>query len=142
MSEQQDSSARVVPEGFILMDKIGGFNDVIAPCYARFRGKEIDLGFFVEAHHCNPMGSCHGGMLMTFVDIMFAGVVCTHIGKFVGTPTININCDFVAGARQGDWLQNETHFLHLTNSVAYIGGSIVGPNGIVLRANGAFRLPK
>lgn len=142
MSDQKDVAAGTIPEGFTLLKSLGGFNDVVAPCYVRFRDKQIDFGFFVEPHHCNPAGNCHGGMLMTFVDIMFAGMVCSHLGKFAITPTMSINCDFVAGARKGDWLQSEMHFLHLTNSVAFVGGAIIGPGGIVLRANGTFKLPK
>jgi hypothetical protein len=42
----------------------------------------------------------------------------------------------------GDWLQSERHFLHLTNSVAFVAGAIHGPGGVVIRANGTFRLPK
>lgn len=142
MSEQKDVAVRAVPDGFTLLRELGGFNDVVAPCYVRFGENDIAFGFFVEPHHCNPMGSCHGGMLMTFVDIMFAGIVCHRIGKFVGTPTMNISCDFLSAPKVGDWVQSELHFIHLTNSVAFVGGAIIGPAGIAVRANGAFRLPK
>jgi uncharacterized protein (TIGR00369 family) len=131
-----------VPEGFVPMKEIGGFNDHVGPCYIRFRDQDFDFGFVVEDHHCNPAGLCHGGMLMTFVDIMFAGMVCARLGKFAMTPTMNLTCDFVAAAKKGDWLQSELHFVHLTGSVCYISGAIVGPQGVVLRANGTFRLPR
>jgi len=146
MSDQETVSTRTPPEGFALMKELGGFNDLVAPVYARFRNKEgdkdIDFGFFVEAHHCNPADHCHGGMLMTFVDVMFAGMVCMRLGKFAMTPTMNITCDFVAAAKKDEWLQSEMHFMHLTNSVGYVSGAIVGPAGVVLRANGTFKLPK
>lgn len=142
MSDNAVQPNREPPEGFVPLKDMGGFNEVVAPSFVRFHDDGIDFGFFVEKQHCNPMGTCHGGMLMTFVDIMFAGMLCRRLGKFVGTPTMNINCDFLAAPVVGDWLQSEMHFMHFTNSVGYVSGAIIGPNGTVLRASGAFKLPK
>jgi len=142
MSDKAVQPTRQPPEGFVPIKNMGGFNDVIEPAFARFTEDGVDFGFFVEKKHCNPMGTCHGGMLMTFVDIMLGGYLCRRVGKFVGMPTININCDFLAAPVVGDWLQSEIHFLHFTASVGYVSGSIIGPQGTVLRASGAFKVPK
>lgn len=142
MSNEEVAVTRQPPEGFVLIRTGDGFNSVIMPAYVQFHDHGVNFGFFVEKKHCNPMGTCHGGMLMTFVDVMLGGTLCRKFGKFVNVPTLNLSCDFVSSPIVGDWLYSELHSLHMTRSVGYVSGAIIGPKGLVVRASGSFKLPK
>ena len=119
-----------------------GFTDTLQPFYGKFNEEHARFGFYVEEKHCNPAGICHGGALMTFLDIAFGGVIMNKFEEFKALPTINMNTDFVALGVKGDWLESEITFLHMTKTMAFIGGEIRSANGPVVRANGSFRLPK
>ncbi|NRB38617.1 MAG: PaaI family thioesterase [Pseudomonadales bacterium] len=124
-----------IPEGL-------GFTDTVQPCYVNMTGEHAIFGIRVEEQHCNPAGICHGGALMTFLDIAFGGVVMNKLTEFYVLPTITMNTDFVSPGIKGDWLESEINFFHLTKTMAFVGGIIKGSNGPVVRANASFRLPK
>ena len=69
-----------IPDGFEPLREPPGFVAVNGPLYVRYqRGVEgqpetnlLQLGFRVEARHCNPTGKLHGGMMATFCDMLMA----------------------------------------------------------------------
>ncbi|MDY0005813.1 MAG: PaaI family thioesterase [Spongiibacteraceae bacterium] len=130
-----------VPEGFVAFPRGYGFNDAIAPLYYRMVDNAPEFAFRVEKHHCNPIGICHGGVFMTFMDIALSGAICASLGKLVATPTISMAFDFLAGGQLGDWLRAEVQSVHTTRRLGFASGLVVGPSGPVARANGCFRLP-
>jgi uncharacterized protein (TIGR00369 family) len=130
------------PEGFTPLPQGLGFNDALAPVYIKVDDKGWTCGFHVAEHHLNPAGICHGGVLMTLVDLTMAGMIGHHINQMLGVFTVNLNVDFLAPGRLGDWLEFHCHHLHTTKVLATVSGVLVGPAGIVARANGIFRLPK
>src|SRR3546814_5703140 len=53
-----------------------GFMAVNGPLWGRIDDDGLPvMGFRVEARHCNPMQTCHGGMLMTFADMLLGFTV-------------------------------------------------------------------
>lgn len=131
-----------VPEGFELMHTGLGFTDVSAPIYRCYRNGEAVFGFYVQKHHCNPMGICHGGMIMLMFDIVLGAAAHHASGAKHGLPTINMNLDFVAPAFVDDWIETSVTFDHLSKNLVMVGGILHGPNGVVARANGAYKRPK
>ena len=60
-----------IPTGFRRVDLAHNpFLDRIGPLYARLADGEFVLGFRVEPGHCNPGGTCHGGMMSTLADML------------------------------------------------------------------------
>ena len=60
-------------------------------------------GFRVLDKHSNMGGNCHGGMLMTFADILLSRAVLEVAqAPFV---TVRMVTDFVGPARVGDWVE-------------------------------------
>lgn len=118
-----------------------GFNDALQPLWFRQPGDSMEVGLVVEEHHCNAMGICHGGVLMTLMDIALSGAVCTAFGKMVGIPTVTMGFDFLQAGRLGEWLVSEIAPVHLTRTLGFAHGIVLGPRGPIARANGCFRLP-
>lgn len=136
-----DGSGKIA-DGYILLPDGLGFNDAFAPVYVKVDEHGWHCGFFVEKHHLNPQGICHGGVLMSFCDLAMAGNIGHHINEMMGIFTINMNTDFLSPGRLGQWLEMRVHHLHTTRTMATIGGLIHGPEGVVVRTNGIYRLPK
>ena len=58
------------PPGFEPIDVRGGFVQVNGPLFGRHDGSALWVGFRVEQRHCNLMGTCHGGMMAMFCDML------------------------------------------------------------------------
>mgnify|MGYP000860264911 FL=1 len=139
---EQPMSERMPPPGFFALPMGLGFNDAFAPVYINIDGADWNCGFFVEQHHLNPQGVCHGGVLMSFIDLAMAGAIGHYINNMMGMFTTNMTVDFIAKGNEGDWLHFEIDHIHTTRLLGTISGRIMGPGGLVARANGTFRLPK
>ena len=99
------------------------------------------LGFRVLDHHVNPAGVCHGGMMVTVMD-MALGIAMARAGKFKGfVPTVNMTTDFLRPAKHGDWLESKVEFGRASRRMAFAEGLLIGPDGPVLRCNGIGKLP-
>ncbi len=78
---------------------------------------------------------------MLLADMTGAAGVNHARGVTAGSPTMNINLDFIAAGRLGEWLQAEAEQVSLKRSFAFCNGTITGPSGIVARFNGTFYIP-
>jgi uncharacterized protein (TIGR00369 family) len=132
----------LIPDGFKLFCADGSFNDAIAPVYLKVDDRSPIMGMRVAKQHCNFVGICHGGSLMTFMDIALAAAVCGELGKYTNTPTVSISFDFMAAAKEGDWLYGDIQSVKLTRTMAFVSAMIMGPNGSVARASACFKLPR
>lgn len=131
-----------IPEGFELFPLDQTFNDALSPMFYRIDASGTCWGLYVEKKHTNMMGVCHGGVLMTLMDFALSAVVCHAMGKFTGTPTISMSCDFLAKAVEGDWIYADVEALKITRTIGFSHGVVRRKDGTVLmRASGSFKLP-
>lgn len=60
-----------IPDGFApLQLRPNPYINACGPLYGRRDGDALCLGLRVERRHCNPAGSCHGGMLATLAGML------------------------------------------------------------------------
>jgi uncharacterized protein (TIGR00369 family) len=130
-----------VPKGFVPFPFSTGFASLVGPIYVTRRGKEIVLGFRVEDRHCNPAGICHGGMMMTVMDMAVGSNIASHGGVEAFTPSVQLAYDFLQPGKPGQWLESKTDFVHTTRRTGFANGYLIGPDGPVMRANGICKLP-
>jgi uncharacterized protein (TIGR00369 family) len=131
-----------IPEGFRKRDFGDGFIAVNGPLYARRTDGGLQLGFRVEARHCNPMGICHGGMMATFCDMLLpisAHVLSAEIGRRY-LPTINLQVDYLAASPLGAWVQGEAQLLRSTRSLVFMQGLVQADGVNVARVSGIFKM--
>lgn len=139
------------PEGFKPIDfqrfnDWRNFNTHIGPLYFR-RGEKgtpdaFVMGLRVQPYMCNPAGTLHGGMMMTVADLiggMGAMAVAGIKGKFA--PTVNMTFDFIAPAREGDWVEGRLELMRQTRSMlfSHIWLSVGGTK--ILRASCIVKIP-
>jgi len=128
------------PPGFEKLREGFGFADVLQPLYRR-AGDTPAMGMYVRERHINTLGICHGGVLMTLADIVASLSVWRARGRNAGNPTINLSFDFIAAAREGDWIQAEADRVTVKRNVGFSSGVVTsGDGGIVCRFSGGFYL--
>ena len=130
-----------IPNGFELLPPGLGFTDAIHPCFRRMEEEGVTMGLRVEKHHCNMMGICHGGVLMTLADITAASGVNIVRGKKAGSPTINLSLDFISAGRLGQWLQADVTSTTVKRRFGFCSGLISSSEAVVARFSGTFYLP-
>jgi uncharacterized protein (TIGR00369 family) len=139
------------PAGFRLIDfqrdsAVVNFNTHVGPLYWR-RGEkgsrdEFVMGFRVQPYMCNPAGTLHGGMMMT-VAVLVGGMGATILagirGKFV--PTVSMTFDFVAPAREGDWVEGRAELVRATRSLLFSHIWLTVGDTRILRASCIVKVP-
>jgi len=130
-----------IPAGFEVLPRGLGFTDVIQPCYRKLEETTVAMGLRVEPQHCNMMGVCHGGVLMTLADITAASGVNIVCGKTAGSPTLNLALDFISAGRKGQWLEAQITQTTVKRRFGFCSGLISNSEGVVARFNGTFYLP-
>jgi uncharacterized protein (TIGR00369 family) len=130
-----------IPDGFMPLRANESFIDSVGPLYGRLRGTDYSIGLLVEQRHCNLAGICHGGMLTTLAD-MQCGLglrFASGIEKFF--PTISLNCDFLDGARKGEWIEGTSEVVKVTRRLAFVTCLLQVGGRKVLRANATLKIP-
>lgn len=132
-----------IPEGFKLFPADNSFNDAMAPLYMKITEQGTIFGLRVEQRHSNPMGICHGGVLMTLMDFALSASICHKIEKYLAMPTISMSMDFLAMGNKGDWIWADVECLKVTRKMGFAQGIVRNSEGVALmRASGSFNLPK
>lgn len=135
------SQEESIPPGFESVGTGLGFTDSLQPIYRYFVDGEVKFGLRVDAQHCNSLGICHGGVLMTLGDITAASGVGLACGKVLGHPTVNLSMDFINAAKKGEWIEGRTDLVEIKRRFGFSSGGIYNERGLVARFNTTFYLP-
>jgi uncharacterized protein (TIGR00369 family) len=130
-----------VPDGFQPFPEDQGFTNHIGPLYFCVDDGVGVMGFVVQDIHMNPAGICHGGMMMTLMDMAVGMNVQMAAKTEAFSPTIQMSYDFLQPAFKDEWLVSEIDFRHTTRRLGFASGLMIGPNGPVMRCNGLAKLP-
>ena len=115
------------------------FNAYVGPLYLRADGGVHHALFEVKEHHLNFGGVVHGGMLMTFAD-MVLGQAARRAMDGQLCSTISLNCDFVASAKLGDWIQGTGRIVRKTRSILFLSGELYTEDRTLLTASGIWKV--
>ena len=130
------------PPGYVSLPPTPG-NAFLLHCtelWGRLEGEAPAFGFRVLPHHCNPLGACHGGMLLTFVDSFLPNVPrFGPEGDDGATPTVSISTDFLSFAKLGDWVEGRGRLLRRTSNLIFVEGLVTVGDTLVMRASGIFK---
>ncbi|MBL4639174.1 MAG: PaaI family thioesterase [Kordiimonadaceae bacterium] len=94
-------------------------------------------GFRVLDKHINAGGVCHGGMLMTFADILLSRAVMEVVQPpFV---TIRMVTDFVGAGFKGQWLEGTAEVQGEADGVITVTGKVTSDRGTVISCHALFK---
>ena len=126
------------PEGFDPIDPTLGFGGRNGPIFEKIGEGDSTRGFRVLEKHTNKGRICHGGMLMTFADIVAARAVHEVAGfPFV---TMRLSTDFVAAGALGSWVEGRARAIPKGKSVAFVEGEITSEGAVLMTFSGMFKL--
>ena len=131
------------PEGFEEITASIGFTDVLKPFYRSVRDGEVSMGMWVQPHHTNLIGICHGGVLMTLADVGASWALNSLRERISGAPTMNLSFDFISAAKAGDWLETHSDRVELKKRFGFSSGVVVNGDGkLICRYSGTFYFPE
>ncbi|MFB4302769.1 PaaI family thioesterase [Actinomadura sp. NTSP31] len=91
------------PAGFVPYDRpsplitaIGGF--------ARHAADPLRAGFAVDGPKTNARGLLHGGVIAAVGDVAIGHALAVRTDPPTPLITVNLSCDLVGTAREGDWV--------------------------------------
>jgi uncharacterized protein (TIGR00369 family) len=130
------------PPGFEPWQAEQYFYGTIGPMFMRYADGHINLGFRVGDKHVNAAQICHGGMLVTLVDIQMGLGANIDLGINGFTVTVNLTTDFLAAARLGQWVQGRNKVVKQTRSLIFSEGMLTVDDEPILRANAVLKVPR
>jgi acyl-coenzyme A thioesterase PaaI-like protein len=126
-----------IPQGYALLDWRRGFGRQIGPLYRRQGEAAMSMGFRVEEYHTNGMTNAHGGMLMSFADMAWGGIVSVETSSY--WVTVRITCDFLSSARLGDWVEGAGEVLSSADGLYLVRGRVWSGARELMTGAGVFK---
>jgi uncharacterized protein (TIGR00369 family) len=100
------------------------------------------LSLPVEAHLRNSLGTVHGGVIMSLLDVALCTAARTLHPDSTGVITIDLSTSFIGGG-SGDMLYAEAHVLKDGRSMSFVEGEAKNADGsLVAKAIGTVRVRK
>lgn len=126
------------PDGFYSIVSNSPFGWEVGPFFEKKTDDNtVRRGFRVTSKHLNAGGVCHGGMLMTFADILIASAV------FKAAPppfvTIKLATEFVGAAHIGVWIDGRAEVVGLHDGFATVIGTISEGETVVASVSAVFK---
>ncbi len=125
------------PEGFTPISSSNPFGTAVGPVYELQNDEGWVRGVVIEDRHANRGGVAHGGMLMSFADIVSARAAMEVTNeRFV---TLRLAADFVAPAPIGLWLEGRAKVTKQKGSTLFIACRLEAAGKLILRASAVFK---
>ena len=118
------------PGNMIVQSDFDPAEDHIGPFYyAPKESSEVGVyGFKLKDHHCNAMGSVHGGVLMTFADFALCMAATDHY-ETETCVTVSFACEFLTGASLGQVILSRPRINRKTGSLVFVAGECLVEGG-------------
>jgi uncharacterized protein (TIGR00369 family) len=126
-----------VPAGFELSRRTSPFLDLIGPVYTRTTERGILLGLRARTEHLNTRGFVHGAILAAMLDVVCARN-CAALTEHLSVVTVSLTVDYVAAARDGDWLEASAAVTRVGRRLAFADGRVDAAGKHVAKASAVF----
>lgn len=126
-------------ETYRIVDALDPHEMNTGPFYWRRREEEgLKFAFVAEQKHCNSGGIVHGGLLMTFADMVMC-VAGQEGTTDQGVFTISFNSEFIASAKVGETVKARTEVTRRTGRMAFVRADIYTENDLVMTCSAVLR---
>ncbi len=125
------------PKGFEPIVSNSNFGWENGPLFEKITPIGWSRGFRVAERHINAGGMCHGGMIMTFADILLAAAVM----QLTNPPfvTVRLTTDFLGPSLLGDWIEGTGAAYDAGDGLFSVSGVIKANGKLVANASGLFK---
>jgi uncharacterized protein (TIGR00369 family) len=128
-----------VPEGFAPHWRKSGLTDPWEPLYSRRTGEAVYIGLRAGPAHSNSRGFVHGGLISALADNAM-GLSCGEALGHVRLVTVNLTVDFLAAAKQGQWLEIRPKVVRRGSTLCFATAEAFSDETLCARANAIFRV--
>lgn len=125
------------PEGWRVTDPFDAFEKHAGPFLSPETG-EPRYAFRVEARHCNSGGTVHGGLLMTFADLVMC-VTATRDTPDERALTVSLTASFVDAGALGDLVEARGEVIRRTGSLVFGRGEVLVGERVLLSYTGVVK---
>lgn len=133
-SPQPPPDASAPPRGFLPAHRSSPFLDLVGPVWVRRVGG-LGTGVYglrIQERHANSRGSAHGGLLMTFADVVLGYTAAFSQDPPAPLTTASISVDFAGTAKIGDWVEGRADVQRIGRALAFVNAYLsVGDTRIV-----------
>ena len=125
------------PEGFVPIVHSNPFGAHIGLIYECEDDGGFRRGFYIGEKLANSARIAHGGVLMTFADVVLARAVMREIDSMA--VTVRMTCDFLAPARLNAWVEGTAKVTRATKSLVFAEGTLSVAGKAIFAAQGLFK---
>lgn len=112
--------------------------EAAGPFYFRLEDEVPVAAFRAERKHMNGAGVVHGGCLLAFADFaLFA--IATHAMDGAYGLTVALTSEFLAGPKQGAWIEARGEVLRAGGSLVFVRGIVTGDGQPCLNFSGTIK---
>ncbi|MEE8295685.1 MAG: PaaI family thioesterase [Sphingomonadales bacterium] len=112
-----------IPKGFEPIKSENPFGKAVGPIFEKKDGDGWVRGFRVGENHTNQGRIAHGGVLMTFADIVLARAVLDVAP--LPFATVQMSCQFVAPALWGAWIEGRGKVTRRTRDLVFVSCELI-----------------
>lgn len=119
-----------------------GFNGFIGPVLVKSgSAPEAERRFRIAATgpRLNGAGMAHGGFLMAVADTIM-GFTANEVLEGQRASTVTLNCDFVAGAKDGEIIEGSVAITRRTRSLIFLTCTLSAGERAVMAATGIWKI--
>ena len=116
-----------------------GFFSTIGALWSRPLDQSWEYGLHVEAHHENPLGIAHGGMLVTLMDQAISMIAWSASGR-KPCATIQLDTHFLAPAKAGDFIVARAEVTRQSATLVFLRGALIVRDREILTAQGLMKI--
>jgi acyl-coenzyme A thioesterase 13 len=128
-----------IPEGFQPSQRSSAYLDLVGPLFEKPDG-EYRIGLAVDDRHVNARGFCHGALLAMLADIALGRALAMSQTPRLNLVTTNLNLNYLAAAKLGDWLEASAKIDRIGKRVAHSSGYVLANGKPVLQATAVFQV--
>lgn len=128
--------------GWERFESRSGYEELVSPLWFRRdadQGGQLVFGFKAAPKYINTRKIVHGGMLLGFADHVL-GMTVWHAIGCKPCATLSLTCNFVAAAKEGEWVEGRGSISRITRSVVFIRGEVSVGDRTVLTASGVWKV--
>lgn len=116
-----------------------GFADRLGPLWTRQEDGGRAYGVLCMPEHLNPAGFVHGGALCALFDHMVSTLAWEAVGRRP-CVTVQLNTQFLAPAREGDFLEARGRVVKTTATLVFMEGTIIADVRDLLAGSGVLKI--
>tara|TARA_R110000787_G_scaffold3020_8_gene11990 strand:+ start:15045 stop:15467 length:423 start_codon:yes stop_codon:yes gene_type:complete len=129
-----------IPAGFERARFSSPFLDMAGPYYERQGDGCIIVATRINEGHINHIKVAHGGVLGTLADVALSYQVHRAEKPALPVATMNLNTNFLAGAKLGDWVEAYARIDRISKRTAYSSGRIICGEQVLMTMTAVFAI--